>query len=767
MARTNAPRYPLLRRLTFVQLTAFGLLIAIIVGVVVTLSTSHRIAYESQLRQLVKPKLDLDQERWRSWAALGLNGALNDEIRRAKQSLPIKDLRVMARNDLASNDSGGTIIIPEKDDGTSSYVVVATIGVNHWSEGSTRDAYVLGALTTALLAFLGVVIYSNLFIRSKIYEPIRRLNLAMTQPDESRRKAMSSVLAVGEIRVFVDSISDLYEKARQAETIAAIARTTQMLAHDVRKPFSLLRMGMSMLGRAQDPEGIKQVLQRLMPEIDRAVSSVDGMISDVMEVGSTSTQLIKEPASPDSLIEVALGEIFRVHPTARISVEYDLQHAHMVDVHLQKVGRIFANIVGNAVQAMRQNGLIWFKTREYDGFVEFCVGNAGSVIPAGNLPKLFDAFFTSGKKGGTGLGLAIAQKVVTAHGGKIWCNSAKTAEHPEGQVEFFFTLPVARGLKNKSTATLPIHSTEITKALQAFATSSEAGEQSIDKGELTLVGDIIHAYEQNGRPVRVLVVDDESIYRHVLMSCLGWTAELRQALTFQLAANSEEAIGFAKGQAFDLVITDVDMGAHSLNGFELVRELRAIGQKDLICIHSNRVVAEDKLTAFAAGADVLMPKPMARAQLLRLVLQAAQRGKADAVLEAEGATFMERRKEISIQAKPRVLLIDDNPFILDAWTCALAGEAIVETMRSIEDLNAKIAADPGFLDHLSCVITDVYLDGSSGDGLDVGRLIKMKRPDLKVLLSSDGVFSEDDLEGVIDRVIGKDPIEVSQLFRSI
>jgi len=199
----------------------------------------------------------------------------------------------------------------------------------------------------------------------------------------------------------------------------AVARMTQMLAHDVRKPFSILRMGLGMLGSAKDPAAVKAVLSRLVPEIDKAVSSVDGLIADVMEVGSSSTALIQELASPESLIEATLGETFRIYPKASIEIGYDLRHTHMANVHVQKVGRVFSNIVGNAVHAMGQKGRIWFKTRERDGLIEFCLGNAGSVIPAESLPKLFDAFFTSGKKGGTGLGLAIAEKVVKAHGGRI------------------------------------------------------------------------------------------------------------------------------------------------------------------------------------------------------------------------------------------------------------------------------------------------------------------------------------------------------------
>jgi signal transduction histidine kinase len=231
-----------------------------------------------------------------------------------------------------------------------------------------------------------------------------------------------------------DALNDVKVKAQVSE---AIAKTTQMLAHDVRKPFSMLRMALNMLGRAKDPEAVKNVMQRIVPEIDKAMSSVDGMIADVMEVGSTSLTLIQEPASPDSLIESTLGEVIRMYPESNISFKYEFAHTHMASVHVQKIGRVFSNIVGNSFQAMRNRGQMWFRTFESDGMIHFCIGNGGSLIPAETLPKLFEAFFTSGKKGGTGLGLAIAQKVVNAHGGKIWCESSKTAEHPDGKVEFF------------------------------------------------------------------------------------------------------------------------------------------------------------------------------------------------------------------------------------------------------------------------------------------------------------------------------------------
>ncbi|MEI8027073.1 MAG: HAMP domain-containing sensor histidine kinase [Pseudomonadota bacterium] len=287
-------------------------------------------------------------------------------------------------------------------------------------------------------------------------------------------------------------LNSLLEKERAESAVnRAVAGMTSMLAHDIRGPFSILRTGIAMLNNAKDLNGVKKILGLLVPEIDKAVSSVDGLISDVMEVGSTATELIQEPVSAESLIEAALGDIFRVYPKADVTIAYDLKHSHMVNVHALKIARVFSNILGNAIQAMNYKGSLWFKTREQDGCVEFCLGNAGSIIPPESLTKLFDSFFTSGKKGGTGLGLAIAEKVVKAHGGRIWCESSKTTLHPEGKVEFFFTLPIVAGYSSKTTATLPKHSSEIIQALAPFTAPEVEILGNIDRAEITLETDIV------------------------------------------------------------------------------------------------------------------------------------------------------------------------------------------------------------------------------------------------------------------------------------
>jgi signal transduction histidine kinase len=65
------------------------------------------------------------------------------------------------------------------------------------------------------------------------------------------------------------------------------------------------------------------------------------------------------------------------------------------------------------------------------------VSDTGPGIPAENLDRIFEPYFTT-KAGGTGLGLALAHKIIQEHGGRI------RAESPGGAgATFVITLPVA------------------------------------------------------------------------------------------------------------------------------------------------------------------------------------------------------------------------------------------------------------------------------------------------------------------------------------
>jgi signal transduction histidine kinase len=98
------------------------------------------------------------------------------------------------------------------------------------------------------------------------------------------------------------------------------------------------------------------------------------------------------------------------------------------------------NLVLNAVQAMKDGGVLTIRTSVVEGVCLIEVHDTGSGIAPAVLPRIFDPFFTTKSEGeGTGLGLSVSLGIVERHGGKILVNS----EVGRGTT-FTLCLPVSR-----------------------------------------------------------------------------------------------------------------------------------------------------------------------------------------------------------------------------------------------------------------------------------------------------------------------------------
>jgi len=104
-----------------------------------------------------------------------------------------------------------------------------------------------------------------------------------------------------------------------------------------------------------------------------------------------------------------------------------------------RIGQVFINLLVNAAQAIQGEGRISLRTRAVDDWVEISIQDTGQGIPAENLPKLYDPFFTTKDIGkGTGLGLSVVYGIVNEHGGQI-----DVASRPGQGTTFTIYLPVA------------------------------------------------------------------------------------------------------------------------------------------------------------------------------------------------------------------------------------------------------------------------------------------------------------------------------------
>ena len=101
------------------------------------------------------------------------------------------------------------------------------------------------------------------------------------------------------------------------------------------------------------------------------------------------------------------------------------------------LNQVWTNILDNAIDAVDGAGRIVIRTGQQDGHVVVEVEDNGKGIPAADLPRIFEPFFTSKPQGqGTGLGLDTAWRIVTKeHAGSI------AASSEPGRTVFRVSLP--------------------------------------------------------------------------------------------------------------------------------------------------------------------------------------------------------------------------------------------------------------------------------------------------------------------------------------
>jgi two-component system nitrogen regulation sensor histidine kinase NtrY len=84
----------------------------------------------------------------------------------------------------------------------------------------------------------------------------------------------------------------------------------------------------------------------------------------------------------------------------------------------EHMGRVFKNLLENALQAIDAKGTISISLLEEAGHAVVRVRDSGPGIPPEDRLKLFLPYFSTKKKG-TGLGLAIVARILEEHGGDI------------------------------------------------------------------------------------------------------------------------------------------------------------------------------------------------------------------------------------------------------------------------------------------------------------------------------------------------------------
>jgi len=203
------------------------------------------------------------------------------------------------------------------------------------------------------------------------------------------------------------------------------------LAHEVKNPLTGIKGAAELLaGRLRaDPRAL-QYCGLILEGVNRITALVEQVLT-----ASAPQRLNFEPVNIHRVLHQAL-RMAGLHPHAPEGVTIE----QLFDPSLPEISadaaaleRTFLNLVRNAAEAIGPTGTIRLRTRmetEFrltaDGrrrqFLRVEVSDNGRGMSAAELTQLFTPFFTT-KPSGTGLGLVLSQRIVAAHGGKLWAEA--------------------------------------------------------------------------------------------------------------------------------------------------------------------------------------------------------------------------------------------------------------------------------------------------------------------------------------------------------
>lgn len=284
-----------------------------------------------------------------------------------------------------------------------------------------------------LYVLLGIVIFSVTFmileepgIRylgriSDAVQSISQGNLN-TEVDVTGDDEFSAMAA--NLNKMSSDIRKLMDKEREAERTKNELITN--VAHDLRTPLTSIIGYLELLaGNTQIP----QEMQHKYIEIAYSKSRrLEKLIEDLFGFTKLNYGKIAMHIGQIDIVKLLEQLLEEAYPNfEEKNLSYDLQSnvpEKIISADGNLLARLFDNLIGNAIKYGADGKRVLVKIHGEEDTVTVSVTNFGRVIPADELPLLFNKFYRveqsrSATTGGTGLGLAIAKEIVDMHGGTI------------------------------------------------------------------------------------------------------------------------------------------------------------------------------------------------------------------------------------------------------------------------------------------------------------------------------------------------------------
>ena len=316
------------------------------------------------------------------------------------------------------------------DNGEIELGVAARMAPLGWTlivEQPTREAYgnaavlrrqLLITISVALLAMISIgYLFGRQFIRPIL--ALKRGTQALAAGDLDARVDIGTRDEFGDLgqafNTMGDRLIELTENLKRQERQAMFGRIAAGLVHDLSHPIQNIGNSTRLLLRDDvDPES-REMFRRM---IERELGTLKHFMDELRNIVKPNP--IERFAMDVNASVVDIMESMRAEGE-RAGVALETHYAQgplVIEGDRFALGRVYRNLITNAIQATAQGGRVMIETARAGDRVTITVADTGSGIPPEQLATIFDEFVTT-KRRGLGLGLAISKRIVEQLDGTI------------------------------------------------------------------------------------------------------------------------------------------------------------------------------------------------------------------------------------------------------------------------------------------------------------------------------------------------------------
>jgi PAS domain S-box-containing protein len=387
----------------------------------------------------------------------------------------------------------------------------------------------------------------------------------------------------------------LYSEAQEANRLKD--EFLAVLSHELRTPLNAI-VGYSRLmqGGMLPAEQVGRAIETL----ERNARWLTQIVEDVLDVSRIVSGKIRLDVQAVDLAGIVDNAVATVQPAADAK---GVRLQSLIDPRIGPVSgdpdrlqQVVWNLLSNSVKFTPKGGRVQVRLERVNSHIEIIVSDTGIGISGDFLPMVFDRFRqadagSTRKTGGLGLGLSIVRHLVELHGGSVQADSAGSNQG----ATFTVKLPMMIVQPSAAAPSREHPLVERRNPLQKLADLSG---------------------------VRVLAVDDDA-------DALGLLVDVLQASGAEVATATSALAALDAIATFQPNVLVADIGMPEIDGFELIRRVRASQDPLVRDVPAAALTAfarsEDRTKALQSGFEMHLSKPVDPGELVASVATLVRR----------------------------------------------------------------------------------------------------------------------------------------------